>query len=85
MTIDEYKKALNSHDWFYSFSDDGRVFRAGEQESKRLFGLAKNGGEDFQREYNKCYAKYFHGKQFAGPHKFPFPNVKMDLMDDPMF
>lgn len=85
MNIEDYKKALKSHDWFYSFSDDGRVFRNGESENSRLLGIAKANGAAFQREFNLEYAKYFHGKSFGpGPHKFPFPEVDM-LMDDPAF
>ena len=30
---------LKSHDWYYAYSDDGRVWKAGLNEEKRLNGL----------------------------------------------
>lgn len=29
--LENYKKALARHDWFYHYSDDHRVWKAGEQ------------------------------------------------------
>lgn len=36
MTLKEYWKALNSHDWFFHFADDSRTLDAGEREFAKL-------------------------------------------------
>jgi len=33
---------LKRHDWYYAYSDDGRVWKAGLNEEKRLIGLVAN-------------------------------------------
>ena len=35
-----YQKALDDHDWFYSYSDDPRVYNRGLQEEKELKATA---------------------------------------------
>ena len=34
--LEEYEKALHAFDWWYAWSDDRRVFKAGEEQFKRL-------------------------------------------------
>ena len=31
MNLKQYDKKLANHDWFYYYSDDGRVYRAGRE------------------------------------------------------
>lgn len=37
--MEGYEAALASHDWYYNFSDDGRVWRAGEDAFKELVAM----------------------------------------------
>lgn len=36
MTPQEFYKLCQAHDWFFVYSDDGSVYRAGEAAEKRL-------------------------------------------------
>lgn len=53
--MDEYIKLLQSHDWFYNYSDDHRVWRAGEEQYKKIMALAKEHDPSFEifRQYMK--------------------------------
>lgn len=35
----EYRQLLTSHDWYYHYSDDHSVYKAGERENQRLVAL----------------------------------------------
>ncbi len=73
MNLAEFEKALTAHDWFYSFSDDSRVWKAGEANYDRLHKLAAEGPVEFRRAFNAAYARNFHREPFPPPYnKFPF-------------
>lgn len=36
MTVDEYTDALKGHDWYFQYSDDHRVYEAGNAQFKKL-------------------------------------------------
>ena len=38
--FEAYAKRLKNHDWFYEYSDDGSVWRAGNQTQKNLIADA---------------------------------------------
>lgn len=61
MTLQEYYDELDRHDWYYAFSDDGRVYDAGECASNRLRHLSKEieGGEELLVAFTKYH--------FSGP------------------
>lgn len=40
MTLAEFARKLDAHDWHYSFSDDSRVFAAGEKSLGELRRIA---------------------------------------------
>jgi hypothetical protein len=40
MSLQEYYDQLDAHDWFYSFTDEHRVFMVGEHASANLISLA---------------------------------------------
>lgn len=40
MTVDDYRKLLNQHDWLYMFSDDHSAWKAGEASRQRIENLA---------------------------------------------
>lgn len=39
--MEELENLLKSHDWFYDYSDDSRVWRRGESERMRIEQLMK--------------------------------------------
>jgi hypothetical protein len=51
MTLEEYKKELQQHDWYYEFSDDHGVWQRGERASARLSRIAREGNEEFKKAY----------------------------------
>lgn len=74
--LEEYKKALANHDWFYSFSDDHSVWSRGERERSRLISIAEGNGNDFKQAYNDEVKRNFfnegfykHGEEFRPPFK----------------
>ena len=75
LTLEQYRTQLRNHDWTFYFSDDPRVYRAGESESTRIRNLAIHNGDDWKRAYNTMYKLIFNKVPFTG-HKFPFPDVR---------
>lgn len=53
--MDEYINLLKIHDWYYVFSDDHRVWKAGEEQYKKIMALAKEHDPSFEifRQYMK--------------------------------
>ena len=45
MTLQQFYDALNRHDWFYMYSDDGYVSRRGAENMKRLSQIAQESAE----------------------------------------
>lgn len=41
MSIEEYYKKLEQHDWFYNYSDDHRVWLRGVEQRKELQALCQ--------------------------------------------
>lgn len=75
MDLNDYEIALRNHDWYFYFSDDHRVYSAGEQSSGRLLSIAQTGADAFKRLYNKYHAKHFDTPSFVTkdrPYKPPF-------------
>lgn len=50
MTLQQYKKRLANHDWFYVMSGDRRAYEAGLAEENELKRLAK-----LDKLYQKAY------------------------------
>lgn len=62
-TLTDYWDRLRRHDWYYGFSDDGRVYRAGEAESQAIRAIAKESPEH-QAMYDGFVAHYSdHGER----------------------
>lgn len=45
MDLETYKKRLKAHDWYYQYSDDHSVWRAGSSEHNILWSIAKQSPE----------------------------------------
>lgn len=65
--IETLKNLLNTHDWFYTFSDDPRVYSKGTQEITTIKNLAKQLGD----EGIKMYVMKFKEK---------FPNADVEML-----
>lgn len=44
-TLAKYWEMLNQHDWYYSYSDDGSVYRRGSEAEAKLLAIAKKSPE----------------------------------------
>jgi hypothetical protein len=47
ISLSDFYSQLQRHDWFYNFSDDNRVFRAGDADAKRLKQVATSNGPEY--------------------------------------
>lgn len=61
MTIKEFYKLLEQHDWWYDFSDDKSVFMKGYMSEKKII-KAFTEQEEFKPLY-KEYVKYINGER----------------------
>jgi hypothetical protein len=41
LTVEEYSKVLEEHDWYFSYSDDHRVWKKGHDQSTYINKLAE--------------------------------------------
>lgn len=67
--IRTFTEALERHDWFHEWSDDGRVYREGRADRAKLFSIAKEKGIDYQAAVNTVFAQHF------PKSVLPFPNA----------
>lgn len=56
MDLKEYDQQLQRHDWFWSYSDDGSVRRAGEKREALLFATAQESPQHLQ--LYRAWSKY---------------------------
>lgn len=61
MTLAEFYKRLERHDWYWTMSDDIRYYRAGERASGELREIVKENADDprFQKLYDAFQTFYF--------------------------
>jgi len=74
MTLLEFYDALNSHDWYFEFSDDHRIWRAGRAYLDRLEVAARE-SKQHQILFDAFAKHYFSGEPWKTP-KAPFPERK---------
>ena len=57
VSLTEYWDMLNCHDWYYDFSDDHRVWRAGQENMQKLRLLSQQSPEHGKllSDFNKHY------------------------------
>ena len=72
-TLREYYGILNSHDWYYSFSDDYTVYRKGRDAQIKIEGMAEQ-SEEHKKLYSGFKNHYFSGPAW-GSDKAPLPEV----------
>lgn len=66
MTVEEFFNRCKHFDWYYTFSDDHRVWCAGEAARVRLEQLAKSNWV-FQNILNAWVAHKYSGQSFGKP------------------
>jgi hypothetical protein len=69
--LNEYKKQLERHDWFFGYSDDPRVHRNGEYNYNFLIFVAQTKGLKYKVAFNEEHAKHFNNESFINYQK-PF-------------
>lgn len=59
---------LESHDWFYGYSDDHRYYKSGSREHRQIWEtIDKLSSEGYKVEAEQMYAKYYEQN-----HKKPY-------------
>ena len=66
MTLQEYDKQLRNHDWYYAWSDDHRVYKAGELAHELLVGARHISGHHAML-FDAYKQHYFSGETFGTP------------------
>ena len=70
MTTAEYFTAVERHDWFYQFSDDHRVYVAGNADYERL---VKEATDDTKKRILNDWSAYHYSGPPFGKSKAPKP------------
>lgn len=63
-TLNEYYDELEQHDWFFEYSDDNRVWRAGVNNRNKLIEMSKE-SEEHKTLYDGFYRFHFSGPSFG--------------------
>ena len=58
-TVEQYRKALLGHDWFYDCSEDPSVFRRGNEERKELDNMRYKLDKDY-KIWNELAPRIYH-------------------------
>lgn len=77
MTLQEFYKELEKHDWYYYFSDDMGVDRRGAANLKRLESIALEGGQTYQ-DLMKAYGDHMFSGQPWNTPRAPKPKEPLD-------
>lgn len=57
--LEEFKRALSSHDWYYDYSDDHTVWRRGRDSASRIQQLRHQLEQSgMKAEADTLYARY---------------------------
>ena len=66
--LQEFDKKLRYHDWYYNFSDDGSVWRAGERAQEEIQRISKESPQHL--ELFESWSKYFFSGENWNKPKF---------------
>ncbi len=56
-TLEEFKETCNSHDWYYSYSDDHKVWKAGHYTAQYMDAVVTKGGLDYLKVWKDAANK----------------------------
>ena len=65
-SLNEFWKMLRNHDWTYEYSDDGSVWRRGQQQFDEIQNVVKNGSIEHKELFNQ-YSEYAWGRSKEQP------------------
>jgi len=65
-SLNEFWKKLRNHDWTYEYSDDGSVWRRGQQQFDEIQSVVKNGSIEHKELFNQ-YSEYAWGRSKEQP------------------
>jgi hypothetical protein len=68
MNLKEFKTRLANHDWYYSQSDDSRIYSKSLAEETALKELMQ-GRKTYKQAYEKQFKKYFNEKNASTRNK----------------
>jgi hypothetical protein len=63
-SLQKYQKELESHDWYWSWRDDNRVWSDGERNQNHLIRIAEAGGIAYKILYNEMLSKNLEGDKY---------------------
>jgi hypothetical protein len=66
MILQDFDQKLRNHDWYYNYSDDGRVWRAGEQVENEIRSISKLSPQHLEL-FEAWNQYYFSGPSFEKP------------------
>ena len=59
MNLTDFYDILNHHDWFYSYSDDHKVYIRGRNNETKLMIMAGEYGKEYKDLYDAFHYYYF--------------------------
>lgn len=75
MALSKFYEELLHHDWYYEMSDDGSVYRKGQEQHNILLEVAKSKGGEYQRMFDDFQKHFFTGQPW-GTKKAPRPELE---------
>jgi hypothetical protein len=72
ISLHDYWNMLNRHDWYYQYSDDNRVYRAGSRAESDLRLIARQ-SQEHQALYDGFHRHKFTGPVLDGQDRAPKP------------
>ncbi|CAE6842172.1 hypothetical protein [Paraburkholderia aspalathi] len=75
--IEQFYDELDRHDWYCGFSDDWSVEKRGDENRKRLLGIANQHGQNYLALYEAFSQHYFSGEPWSSP-KWDKPGRPVD-------
>ena len=73
-SIVEYYEMLKNHDWYYDFSDDHEVWKAGNANIRLIRAIAEAKQADYKRMFDAFEKAMFSGDAFETP-KLEIPRL----------
>lgn len=72
VSLRDYWDKLSRHDWYYNYSDDGSVWRRGEENESKLIAISRQSPEH-KALYDGFKEHHFTGEGWTKKEKFPKP------------
>lgn len=53
VTLEKFITMLQTHDWYYNYTDDGKVWRAGKNDEDEIHRIIRERGTKYEQAYNQ--------------------------------